>query len=152
MKVAIACDHAGFKLKEFLKANVTNIEWCDEGTTSDARVDYPDFAAKLAQKVSTGEYSRGVLICGSGIGMAIAANKFSSVRAAAVESKYSAKLSRAHNDSNILCLGARILAPEYAKDILETWLNTSFEGGRHTHRIEKIKQIESKNHASQRNS
>jgi ribose 5-phosphate isomerase B len=125
-----------------------DIDWLDEGTTNDARVDYPDFAALVAQDVSGKKAQQGILICGSGIGMCIAANKFPGVRAAVAESKESARLSRAHNDANVLCIGARLLEPAYAKDILHVWLNTQFEGGRHVDRILKIEKLEKQIHAS----
>lgn len=142
MKVAVGSDHAGFTLKQFLKENLPDISWIDLGPTSADRTDYPDFAEKVAQKVLSKECAFGVLICGSGIGMSIAANKIAGIRAAHVESEITAKLSRAHNDANILCIGSRITGPEYAKEIIETWLNTSFEGGRHQDRIKKISKLE----------
>lgn len=144
MRLAIASDHAGFELKEFLKKNLVSVEWIDLGPSSADRVDYPDYAEKVARKVADGELSLGVLICGSGIGMCIAANKISGVRAAVVESEASARLSRQHNDANVLCLGARLIAPEYAKDILNAWLNSNFEGGRHSDRISKLTKLDSK--------
>lgn len=148
-KVLIACDHAGFELKELLKQTVTGVEWIDEGPHSGDRTDYPDYAEKVAAKISAGAIKFGVLVCGSGIGMCIAANKFSGVRAAVVESEQTARLSRQHNDANVLCLGARILTPEYAKSIVQTWLQTEFEGGRHSDRIRKISDLEKKNNGEQ---
>lgn len=142
-KLAIAADHAGFELKKFLIENLSDIEWIDLGPSNKDRVDFPDYAAKLAQKVALNSPSLGVLVCGSGIGMSIAANKVSGIRAAVVESEIAARLSKEHNNANILCLGARILAPEYAKEIVRAWLNATFEGGRHSGRIEKITDLES---------
>lgn len=144
-KLAIASDHAGFALKEFLKKNCPEIEWIDEGPNSADRTDYPDYAAKVGQAVRDNKVELAVLVCGSGIGMCIAANKVNGVRAAVVESETSARLSRAHNDANVLCLGARLIAPDYAKDILHTWLNTSFEGGRHADRVRKMMNLEKQN-------
>ncbi len=144
LQISIASDHAGYELKEFLKKNITAVDWADEGPTTTERTDYPDFAEKVARKVSSGTTTRGILVCGSGIGMCITANKFPNVRAAVVESEQTAKLSREHNDANVLCLGARILTPDHAKTIVNTWLNTSFEGGRHGERIQKIADLEKK--------
>ncbi len=141
-KLAIASDHAGFSLKEVLKKSMPEIDWVDEGPASADRVDYPDYAAKVATAIVTGTVELGVLLCGSGIGMCISANKFDGIRAAVVESEQSARLSRAHNDANVLCIGARLIAPDYAKDIVQTWLNTPFEGGRHADRVRKITQLE----------
>lgn len=143
-RLGIASDHAGFALKEFLKQSLTEVDWIDEGPASAERTDYPDYAEKVGRAIHTGKYKSAVLVCGSGIGMCIAANKIDGVRAAVVESENSARLSRMHNDANILCLGARLLAPEYAKDILKVWLNTSFEGGRHSERIQKITKLETR--------
>ena len=137
-KLLIASDHAGFALKEALKAKMQGVAWQDLGPSTDARVDYPDFAEKLARDVAAGKCDSGVLICGSGIGMSIAANKVPGIRAAVVENVVAARLAREHNDANILCLGARFLAPEYASEITQAWLNAQFEGGRHADRVKKI--------------
>jgi ribose 5-phosphate isomerase B len=147
-RIPIASDHAGFELKEYLKANLPGIDWVDLGTMSTERTDYPDFAAKVAEPVSRGKYAHGVLVCGSGIGMCIAANKFAGVRAAVVESEQTARLSREHNDANVLCVGARVLSPETAKSIVQAWLNASFEGGRHADRVRKIAELEKNNGTS----
>ena len=141
-KLAIASDHAGFELKEFLKKNVSDVQWVDEGPATADRTDYPDYAEKVGHKVASHEVKRGVLVCGSGIGMCIAANKISGIRAAVVESEATALLARQHNDANILCLGSRILTPEYAKSILRAWLDAKFENGRHADRIQKITALE----------
>lgn len=141
-KLAIASDHAGFVLKEFLRQSMTAVDWIDEGPASADRTDYPDYAAKVAQAVARGDVEQGILVCGSGIGMCIAANKVNGVRAAVVESEQSARLSRAHNDANVLCLGARLIAPDHATKIIQAWLDTPFEGGRHAERIRKINELE----------
>ncbi|MDD5541960.1 MAG: ribose 5-phosphate isomerase B [Acidobacteriia bacterium] len=147
MKIAVGSDHAGFQLKgkilQWLKSAGHEVE--DVGTYTGERCDYPDFAKPVAERVSRGQVDRGVLVCGSGIGMSIAANKFFGVRAAECFNVPSAEVSRAHNDANILCLGERMIGEETAKSILETWLATAFEGGRHIPRLEKIKQLEREN-------
>ena len=127
-KLAIASDHAGFALKEHLRQHITDVDWIDEGPFNGDRTDYPDYAEKVAQKVARGQVAQGVLVCGSGIGMCIAANKVAGVRAAVVESEQTARLSRAHNDANVLCLGARVLTPDHATSLVKAWLETSFEG------------------------
>ena len=147
MKIAIASDHRGFHLKErvisLLKAK--GHEVLDDGPSSEASVDYPDFAALVAKKVSSGEAERGILICGTGIGMAIAANKFAGVRAAACVDEVTAELSRRHNDLNVLCLSGDLLSSRITERVVEVWLDTAFEGGRHERRVEKIRQLEQEN-------
>ncbi len=144
--VLIASDHAGFELKGAIQRLLRDYEWRDLGPADAGRVDYPDFARDLAEKVSAGESEFGVLICGSGIGMCIAANKVDGVRAALAENPVMARLSREHNDANVLCLGARFLAPEYAAEIVKTWLETPFSNDpRHLNRVQKISAIEKKN-------
>jgi ribose 5-phosphate isomerase B len=140
MKVAIGADHAGFAMKEELKAVVRALGHApvDKGTSSDASCDYPDFAADVARAVASGECERGVLVCGTGIGMSIAANKVPGVRAALVCDERTAELSRQHNDANVFCAGARVLPLVRIAEILKVWLATSFEGGRHQRRIDKI--------------
>ena len=144
MDIGLACDHGGFELKEELKAFLksSGLEAIDFGTFDETSVDYPDFGILLAQKVSKGEIERGILICGTGIGMSIVANKFPGVRAALVNDLYSARCSREHNDSNILVIGGRVVGKELAKEIARVWLNTSFAGGRHQRRLEKIEALE----------
>lgn len=142
-KIAIASDHAGFYMKDYLKKEFTVVDWVDEGPSSIDRVDYPDFAKKVGLKVSKKEVDCGILVCGSGIGMSISANKIKGVRAAVVESEIAARLAKHHNDANILCLGSRIIAYDYAKEIVRTWLESTFDGGRHSDRIQKIAQLES---------
>lgn len=140
--VVIGSDHAGFDLKEYLKHHLPEYTWVDQGSTTSVPVDYPDIAAQVGQLVGSGQFERGILVCGSGIGMAIAANKILGVRAAAVESERTARLSRAHNNANILALGSRILAREYATEIVKLWLQSPFDGGRHTVRLTKISNLE----------
>ena len=140
MKLVIGCDHAAFDAKtelvHFLKSIGQDI--IDEGTHSLDSVDYPDFAARVSQKVQSGEAQRGILICGTGIGMSIAANRFKNIRAALCFNEELAKLSRLHNDANVLCLGARTQSIESMKSILSVWLTTEWEGDRHAIRLNKI--------------
>jgi ribose 5-phosphate isomerase B len=144
MRVAIGADHAGFSLKEAIKGLLAGlgIEVQDFGTASDQSVDYPDFAARVARGVAEGAFERGILVCGTGIGMAMAANKVAGVRAAPVTGLEGARLSRQHNDANVLALGARLTAPALALDIVRTFLDTPFEGGRHQRRVDKISDLE----------
>jgi ribose 5-phosphate isomerase B len=144
-KVLIASDHAGFALKSALIKLLPDWQWIDLGPSDASRVDYPDFAEKLSRKIAAGEASQGVLICGSGIGMSIAANKIDRVRAAVVENPIAAKLAKLHNDANVLCLGARFLAAEYASEIVQAFLETPFSGEeRHEKRVKKITALEDK--------
>ena len=144
MRVYIGSDHAGYRLKEALKEALKSmgVSLVDVGCYSESPVDYPDIAFRVASAVSRGEADRGILICGTGIGMSIAANKFRGVRAAVCWSVETARLSRLHNDANILCLGGRILEWGLAARIVEVWLKTGFEGGRHLRRVEKIASME----------
>lgn len=135
---AIASDHAGFDLKEQIKASLLDIKWLDLGTTSYESVDYPDYAVRLAKSIEAGESESGILICGTGIGMSIAANRFSFIRAAHCTSATEARLTRMHNDANVLALGARIIGFEIALDCVKAFIETDFEGGRHLRRIEKL--------------
>ena len=146
MKVVLASDHRGYKLKGSLKKFLEEreMEFLDVGTFSADSVDYPDFAMLAAEKVSRGDYDRGILICGSGIGMCIVANKFPGVRAAVCHDVSAAEKSRKHNDSNMLGLGADVINEELARKTLHVWLETKFEGGRHLRRIQKISEIESR--------
>ncbi|MCC6276672.1 MAG: ribose 5-phosphate isomerase B [Oligoflexia bacterium] len=139
-KVLIASDHAGLVLKEFLKsqAALLNIEFVDLGTHADTSVDYPDFATLLCKELLGGKASLGVLVCGSGQGMAMRANRFKGIRAALAWDETVARLSREHNNSNVLCLGSRLIPNGLAVNILKSWLNTSFAGGRHQGRVEKL--------------
>ncbi|MGK5081739.1 ribose 5-phosphate isomerase B [Bdellovibrionota bacterium FG-1] len=142
-RVLIASDHAGVALKSFIQQALPGWEWEDLGPLGNGRVDYPDFAKTLSEKIVSGSATQGVLVCGSGIGMSIAANKVAGIRAAVVENPVGARLSREHNDANVLCLGSRFIAPEYGAEIVQTWLNTPFSGDpRHQARIDKITQLE----------
>lgn len=144
MRIAIGSDHRGYHLKEKL-TNILNTkghEVADEGTSVTEAVDYPDFAAIVAKKVSDGTADRGILICGTGIGMAITANKFPNVRAAACTDEVTAEIARRHNDLNVLCLSADMLSPRVVERMVEIWIETEFEGGRHSRRVDKIHEIE----------
>ncbi len=147
MQIGLASDHGGFELKEAVKAFLKSIgaEPIDLGTFSEDSVDYPEFAAQVAEKVSTGRFERGILICGTGIGMSIAANKFRGVRAALVNDLYSSRFSREHTDANILVMGGRVVGKDVAKEIVRIWLETPFAGGRHQRRLEKIEALEREN-------
>jgi ribose 5-phosphate isomerase B len=144
MQIGLACDHGGFELKEELKTLLRSIDVdpIDMGTFDEASVDYPDFGIRVTEKVSRGELERGILICGTGIGMSIVANKFPGVRAALANDLYSARCSREHNNANILVLGGRIVGKDLAKEIVKVWLQTPFAGGRHQRRLEKIEALE----------
>jgi len=137
MKIIIGCDHAAYQLKDILKTYLADkgIEITDIGTNGIQSVNYPDYAKKVASAVSKGEFDRGILLCGTGLGMSITANRFKGIRAALCNDVFLAKLSRQHNDSNILVLGARVIGDILALEILKTWLETPFEGGRHQDRI-----------------
>ncbi len=147
LKLAIGCDHAGFELKEALLGYLRNkgISVEDFGTHSTENVDYPDYAVKVARAVASGSHTAGILICGTGIGMSIAANKVSGIRAALCTNNFMSEYSRRHNDANILCMGGRVLSPDEAFGIIDIWLRTPFEGGRHLRRLEKIEAIIGKN-------
>lgn len=143
MKIALASDHAGFELKEIIKdyLQTNGYKIKDFGTATAESVDYPDFAVPAARAVASGECDRGILVCGSGQGMAISANKVKGIRAALCGELYSAKMSRLHNDSNVLALGGRIIGRDLAIEIVKTWLDTEFEGGRHQRRVDKMNSI-----------
>ena len=139
MKIGIGCDHAGLSLKRVLLKTVLNDHTVvDLGADSEEPVDYPDIAQQVARKVASGEVERGILICGTGIGMAIAAGKIKGVRAATCTEPFSAEMSRRHNDANILCLGGRITGFSMAQKIVEIFFSTPFEAGRHVRRVQKI--------------
>ena len=144
MRIALGADHAGVVLKEQIKnfLDERGVAYEDFGTHSTDSVDYPDYAVKVATAVADGEYDRGILFCGSGIGMAIAANKVHGIRASQVVDEASARLSRSHNDLNVLSLAARLTAAEEARSLVEIFLDTPFEGGRHQRRIDKISALD----------
>ena len=146
MRVAIGSDHAGFDLKERIKTllNEWKVPYDDLGTSSTASVDYPDFAAAVARRVTGGSADLGILVCGTGIGMSIAANKIRGIRAAVVWNEESARLSRQHNNANIMTIGGRTTPPELVPGIVSAFLNTGFEGGRHALRLDKIAALERK--------
>jgi len=143
MKIALGADHAGYLLKESVKEflNKKELEFKDYGTFKLDSCDYPEYAYKVGQAVLSGEADLGILICGTGIGMSITANKIKGIRAALACSVDTAQMSRLHNDANVLCLGGRVLEEKAALEIVETWLNTSFEGGRHQNRLNLISQL-----------
>lgn len=147
MKVAIASDHGGLNIREEIKGLLKdmNIEFEDFGCDCETSVDYPDYALPVAQKVANGEFDRGILICGTGIGMSIAANKVKGIRCALVHDTFSARATREHNDTNVLAMGERVIGPGLARDIAKIWLTTEFEGGRHATRVSKITDIEKNN-------
>lgn len=144
MKLAIGCDHGGWELKEeilkFLN-KIANIEVVDYGTHGKDSVDYPDYGRKISEAVSRGTVDRGVLICGTGIGMSIVANRFPKVRAALCHDHFTARMSRLHNDANILVMGERVIGKGVACEMVKTWLETEFEGGRHQKRLDKIGEL-----------
>jgi ribose 5-phosphate isomerase B len=143
-RIPIASDHAGYALKEKLAAHLRSLGFDVEnlGTASEASTDYPDYAHPLAREVADGEVSRGVLLCGTGLGMSYTANRYPHVRAAVAWTPEVAELARRHNDANVLVLPARFVSEEVARQILDTWLNTPFDGGRHERRVEKIERTE----------
>ncbi|ASK62076.1 ribose 5-phosphate isomerase B [Virgibacillus phasianinus] len=140
MKVILTADHAGMTLRnEVIELlNELGIEYEDTGCDCQSSVDYPDYALPAAERVAKGEFDRGIFICGTGIGMSIAANKVSGIRCALVHDAYSAKLTRQHNDSNVLAMGERVIGPGPAREIAKIWLQTEFDGGRHANRIGKV--------------
>lgn len=144
MKLAIGSDHVGFELKliiiEYVRELGHEIE--DLGTFSSERTDYPQYGKKVAEEVASGNFDAGILICGTGVGISISANKVNGIRAVVCSEPYSAKLSKEHNNTNILAFGSRVVGSELAKMIVKEWLNALFEEGRHAHRIEMIHQIE----------
>ncbi|MDD7796347.1 ribose 5-phosphate isomerase B [Clostridium sp. 'White wine YQ'] len=144
MKIAIGCDHGGFTLKNAIKEYLAgkNIEVEDFGTNSAQSVNYPEYAIKVSKAVTSKECDLGILCCGTGIGMSIAANKFKGIRAAVVGDTFSAKATREHNNTNILCLGERVTGEGLALDIVDTWINAEFQGGRHSERLALVEKIE----------
>lgn len=144
MRIAIAADHAGFALKERLRQKLAQSghQLTDHGTTSEEAVDYPDYAAAVARDVAKGSSERGLLVCGSGAGMVIAANKIPGIRAALATNPEEVRLTRSHNDANVLSVGSRFMSEDEAVKLIDIFLNTAFDGGRHARRVEKIHQLE----------
>jgi ribose 5-phosphate isomerase B len=140
MRIIIGSDHAGYPMKERVKAHLQNqgVQVEDVGTHGEESVDYTDFGKKVASKVSNGTFDRGILICGTGLGMSMVANRFRGVRAALANDLFSAIMSRRHNDSNILVMGGRLIGDTLALQVVDTWLEIPFEGGRHQRRLEKM--------------
>jgi len=138
VKIAIGCDHGGISLKEEIVAVLKDMgqDVDDRGCYSTDSVDYPDFAKAVCSKVQDGTCDRGILICGTGIGMSMVANRFEGIRAALCHELFTARMSREHNDANVLCLGARVVGPGLAEEIVRTWVSTEFSGGRHLRRIQ----------------
>ncbi len=147
MKIAIGCDHAGFQYKEIVKKHLQEkgFEVLDKGTYSEERVDYPVYGEAVANAVASGEADKGIVICGTGIGISIAANKVKGIRAALCTNEYMARMARKHNDANILAFGARVLGIDVVLGIVDEFFSTDFEGGRHEKRVNLIKEIEEKN-------
>ena len=143
-RIAIGCDHAGYELKSAIVRHLGSrgVDVLDKGTDSAESVDYPDYAGKVAQSIIRGEVEMGILLCGTGLGMAISANKFPGIRAVTVSEPYSAKMARAHNNANIITMGSRVVGRGLAIMILDTFLDTPFEGGRHCRRVDKIEKPE----------
>ena len=144
--IALGCDHGGYELKqEIIKyLEEKKIPYKDFGCDSTQSVDYPIYARKVGRAIQSGECEKGILICGTGLGISLAANKVKGIRAAVCSEPFTAKMARAHNNCNILAFGARVVGPELAKMIVETWLDTEFEGGRHQRRVDMIMEIENK--------
>ena len=147
MRIAVASDHRGYDVKEKILSLLANLghEATDFGPDGPESVDYPDYAARVAEAISHQQVDRGILICGTGMGMCIAANKFMGVRAAPCHDDVTAEMSRLHNDANVLCLSADLLGDRLVNRMVEIWLKTDFEGGRHARRIDKIAEIENQN-------
>ena len=145
MKLAIGCDHGGWELKQeilsFIK-NIANIDVTDYGVEGKESVDYPDYGRKVSEAVTSGSADRGILICGTGIGMSIVANRYPKVRAALCHDHFTARMSREHNDANVLVMGERVIGKGVALELVKTWLETEFAGGRHQKRLDKIAAIE----------
>lgn len=144
MRISLGADHGGRQLKDVLKEMLTemNVEVDDVGCHDDQSVDYPDYAKPVAERVAAGESDLGILVCGTGIGMSIAANKINGIRCAVVSDEFSARMSREHNQANVLAIGERVVGSDLAKSIVKAWLSSEFAGNRHARRVEKIAQIE----------
>ncbi len=145
--LAIGCDHGGYKLKEEIVSHLkeNGVEFKDFGTFDENSVDYPDIASLVCRSILNGECENGILVCGTGIGISIAANKHNGIRAAVCSDEFSAKFTRLHNDANVLCLGGRVVGPGLACELVDIFTNTGFEGGRHALRVQKITDIENEN-------
>lgn len=143
MKIAIGCDHGGFRLKTDILTYLEELghEVKDFGTYSEDSCDYPDVAQEVAKEILEGNFERGILICGTGIGIGIAANRYKGIRASLCHDTFSAKATREHNDANILTMGERVIGPGLAREIVQVWLTTEFTGGRHARRIQKIENV-----------
>jgi ribose 5-phosphate isomerase B len=143
-KIAIASDHGGFELKETVIAHLLNDGWeiDDLGPSNESSVDYPDYGIKLAEIITNKKVERGIIICGTGVGMSIVVNRFPAIRGTLCSDIYTAKMCRKHNNSNILIMGGRVIGKGLALEIVDTWLNTAFEGGRHQRRLDKINEID----------
>lgn len=144
MKIAIGSDHGGLELKEEIRKHLEDkgIDIKDFGTYSDDSVDYPDFGKKVSQSVANGEYDRGIVVCGTGIGISIACNKVKGIRCALCSDTYSAKMASMHNNANVIALGGRVIGKDLAKEIVDSFLKAEFQGGRHERRVNKIIDIE----------
>ena len=145
--IALGCDHGGYELMQEVKAHLEKrgLEYKDFGCNGTESVDYPVYGKKVAQAIQSGECEKGILICGTGLGISLAANKVKGIRACVCSEPFTAKMSRAHNDCNVLAFGARVVGGELAKMIVDTWINTEFEGGRHQRRVDMLMEIEEKN-------
>ena len=146
-KIVIGCDHGGFELKNEIIAHLEKrgIEVTDVGTYSTASSNYPDYARAVCRKIQSGEFERGILVCGTGIGISIAANKHNGIRAACCSDTFSARMTRMHNDANVLCMGGRVVGPGLACDMVDLFVDTEFEGGRHQARVDMLADIEKDN-------
>jgi len=143
MKIALASDHGGFALKEAIKEHLTKkgYEILDLGTNSEESVDYPKYGKACGEAVASGQAQRGIVCCGTGIGISIAANKVKGIRAAVITNKYMAEMTKRHNDANIIALGGRVLEADYAIELVDLWLETEFEGGRHQRRVDMLNEM-----------
>ncbi|MCA1020911.1 ribose 5-phosphate isomerase B [Halobacillus litoralis] len=146
MKVILASDHGGVNLRKEVAEVLTELDVAfeDAGCDCEGSVDYPDYAIPAAERVAAGEFDKAILICGTGIGMSVSANKVKGIRAALVHDLFTAKVTREHNDSNVLCMGERVIGPGLAREIARTWVTTDFEAGRHERRVSKIAEYENK--------
>ena len=146
-KIVIGCDHGGLELKNEIISHLNKhgVETCDVGTYTSDSCNYPDYARALCQKIQSGEFELGILVCGTGIGMSMAANKHNGIRAACCSDTFSARMTRMHNDANVLCLGGRVVGAGLACDMVDLFVNTEFEGGRHTNRVAMLADIEKDN-------